>query len=137
MTMNKLISGAHTIIYSKEAEADRAFLRDVLGLSAVDAGEGWLIFALPPAELAVHPAEKNDVHEFFFMCKDIQAFISAMGDKGVPCDPLENTSWGELTHIRLPGGGKVGVYQPRHAQPKKNRARAIASMQAGRKNRKA
>jgi catechol 2,3-dioxygenase-like lactoylglutathione lyase family enzyme len=125
--MNKLISGAHAIIYSKEAEADRAFLRDVLGLAHVDAGDGWLIFALPPAELAVHPAEKNNVHEFFFMVKDIHAFIKDMGDKGVPCDPVESTSWGELTHIRLPGGGKVGVYQPRHASPKANRGRAIGS----------
>lgn len=125
--MNKLISGAHAIIYSKEAEADRAFLRDVLGLAHVDAGDDWLIFALPPAELAVHPAEKNNVHEFFFMVKDIHAFIKDMGDKGVPCDPVESTSWGELTHIRLPGGGKVGVYQPRHASPKANRGRAIGS----------
>lgn len=125
--MNKLISGAHAIIYSKEAEADRAFLRDVLGLAHVDAGDDWLIFALPPAELAVHPAEKNNVHEFFFMVKDIHAFITDMGDKVVPCDPVESTSWGELTHIRLPGGGKVGVYQPRHASPKANRGRAIGS----------
>jgi hypothetical protein len=98
-----------------------------LGLANVDAGDGWLIFALPPAELAVHPAEKNNIHEFFFTVKDIQAFITAMGDKGVPCDPVESTSWGELTHIRLPGGGKVGVYQPRHASPKANRGRAIDS----------
>jgi catechol 2,3-dioxygenase-like lactoylglutathione lyase family enzyme len=125
--MNKLISGAHAIIYSKDAEADQAFLRDVLGLAHVDAGDGWLIFALPPAELAVHPAEKNNVHEFFFTVKDVHAFITAMGDKGVPCDPVESTSWGELTHIRLPGGGKVGVYQPRHASPKANRGRAIGS----------
>jgi catechol 2,3-dioxygenase-like lactoylglutathione lyase family enzyme len=123
--MNKLISGAHAIIYSKDAEADRAFLRDVLGLAHVDAGDGWLIFALPPGELAVHPAEKNNVHELFFMVKDVQVFLTAMGDKGVPCDPVESTSWGELTHVRLPGGGKVGVYQPRHASPKANRGRAI------------
>jgi catechol 2,3-dioxygenase-like lactoylglutathione lyase family enzyme len=135
--MNKLISGAHAIIYSKDAEADRAFLRDVLGLAHVDAGDGWLIFALPPAELAVHPAEKNNVHEFFFMVKDIQAFITAMGNKGVPCDPVESTSWGELTHIRLPGGGKVGVYQPRHASPKANRGRAIDSPSRSTTTRKA
>ena len=125
--MNKLISGAHAIIYSKDSEADRAFLRDVLGLAHVDAGDGWLIFGLPPAELAIHPAKMNNVHEFFFTCKDIQAFITEMGDKGVPCDPVERTSWGELTHIRLPGGGKVGIYQPRHARPKANRQRAISS----------
>ena len=125
--MDKLITGAHAIIYSKDAEADRMFLRDIFGLANVDAGEGWLIFALPPAELAIHPAEKNDVHEIFFMVKDIQAFITAMGDKGVPCDPVESTSWGELTHIKLPGGGKVGVYPPRHARPKTNRQRAITN----------
>jgi catechol 2,3-dioxygenase-like lactoylglutathione lyase family enzyme len=123
--MSKLIYGAHAIIYSKDAEADRAFLRDILGLASVDAGDGWLIFGLPPAELAVHPAEKNNVHEFFFMCKDIQAFLTAMADKGVPCDPVESTSWGELTHIKLPGGGKVGVYQAKHASPKAKRLRAI------------
>ncbi|MGA2504767.1 MAG: extradiol dioxygenase [Anaerolineales bacterium] len=125
--MDKLITGAHAIIYSKDAEADRAFLRDIFGLANVDAGEGWLIFALPPAELAIHPAEKNDVHEIFFMVKDIQAFITAMGDKGVPCDPVESTSWGELTHIKLPGGGKVGVYQPRHARPKTKGQHAITN----------
>ena len=116
--MTKLISGVHTIIYSKDAEADRAFLRDALGLANVDAGEGWLIFPLPPAELAVHPAEKNNVHELFFMVKDIQVFIAAMSDQNVPCDPVESTSWGELSRIRLPGGGKVGVYQASHARPK-------------------
>ena len=125
--MNKLISGAHAIIYSKDAEADRAFLRDVLGLAHVDAGAGWLIFGLPPAELAVHPAEKNNHHEFFFLVKDIQIFMTAMSDKGVPCDPVESRNWGELTHIRLPGGGKVGVYQPKHASPKANRVSAIGS----------
>jgi catechol 2,3-dioxygenase-like lactoylglutathione lyase family enzyme len=125
--MNKLISGAHAIIYSKDAEADRAFLRDVLGLAHVDAGAGWLIFELPPAELAVHPAKKNNLHEFFFMVKDIRAFITVMLDMGVPCAPVESTSWGELTHIRLPGGGKVEVYQPKHASPKANRVSAIGS----------
>jgi hypothetical protein len=123
--MNKLINGAHVIIYSKDAEADRVFLRDNLGLANVDAGEGWLIFAVPPAELAVHPAEKNNIHELFFIVKDIQIFITAMRNKSVVCDPVERTSWGELTHIKLPGGGKVGVYQARHARIKANREREI------------
>jgi hypothetical protein len=118
VSLNKLINGVHTIIYSKDAEADRVFLRDILGLANVDAGEGWLIFSLPTAELAVHPAEKNDIHELFFMVKDIQKFITAMRDKDVPCDTVESTSWGELSRIRLPGGGKVGVYQAKHARPK-------------------
>jgi hypothetical protein len=134
--MNKLISGAHAIIYSKDAEADRAFLRDFLGLASVDAGDGWLIFGLPPAELAIHPAEKNNVHEFFFICKDIQAFLTATADRGVPCDPVESTSWGELTHIKLPGGGKVGVYQAKHPSPKAKRLRAITSPRGGGKSKK-
>jgi hypothetical protein len=125
--MDKLVSGAHAIIYSKDAEADRVFLRDTLGLANVDAGDGWLIFALPPTELAVHPAKKNNVHEIFFMVKDIQAFITEMRDNGVPCDMLKSTSWGELTRIKLPGGGKVGVYEPRHARPRVNRKRTISN----------
>jgi hypothetical protein len=115
--MNNMIIGAHSIIYSREPEADRAFLCDVLGLSYVDAGEGWLIFELPTAELAVHPSSKNDIHEFYFMCRDIQAFIAAMSEKGITCSPIQTTSWGKLTQISLPGGGNLGVYQPLHARP--------------------
>ena len=117
MTINSMITGAHAIIYSQNPEADRAFLRDVLGLAHVDVGNGWLIFALPPAELAVHPAAENNKHEFFFMCSDIQAFVAAMGEKGVACEPVQSLAWGELTQVTLPGGGKVGVYQARHARP--------------------
>ncbi len=113
-----MIIGAHSIIYSKKPEADRAFLRDILGLSSVDAGDGWLIFGLPPAELAIHPSSQNDVHEFYFICSDIHAFVTAMGDKGVSCSPIQSMSWGELTQVSLPGGGKLGVYQPHHARPK-------------------
>jgi catechol 2,3-dioxygenase-like lactoylglutathione lyase family enzyme len=112
-----VITGAHSIIYSKNADADRAFLRDVLGLPNVDAGGGWLIFGLPPAEVAVHPADKNDVHEFFLLCDDIQAFVQAMDLRGVNCGPVQTQSWGALTHLTLPGGGRIGVYQPRHARP--------------------
>ena len=115
--MKNRIVGAHSIIYSQNPEADRAFLRDVLGLSHVDAGDGWLIFGLPPTELAVHPSSENNIHEFFFICEDIQAFISEMGDKGVSCSPIQTLSWGELTHVTLPGGGELGVYQPRHVRP--------------------
>jgi hypothetical protein len=115
--MNNLIIGAHSIIYSQNPEADRAFLRDVLVLSHVDAGEGWLIFGLPPAELAVHPSAKNNVKEFYFICEDIQVFIAEMINKGVSCTPVQSLSWGNLTHITLPGGGELGVYQPRHVRP--------------------
>jgi catechol 2,3-dioxygenase-like lactoylglutathione lyase family enzyme len=109
-----MIFGAHVIIYSKDAEADKAFLRDVLGFSSVDAGHGWLIFRLPPAEAAVHPAEENGRHELYFMCGDIKAEIAALRDKDVQCSELHQERWGSLTHIRLPGGGEVGLYQPKH-----------------------
>jgi hypothetical protein len=118
MTTNKLLIGAHSIIYSKNPEADRAFLRDVFGLPHVDVGEGWLIFGLPPAELAIHPALKNNRHEFYFMCGDTRAFVAAMKRRNVTCSPIQVLSWGRLTHITLPGGGKLGVYQPSHARPK-------------------
>ena len=112
-----MINGAHSIIYSKDPEADRDFLRDVLALPHVDVGHGWLIFGLPPAEVAVHPSEKNDVHEFYLMCDDVETFVAEMGKHGVPCDPVRDEGWGLLTQITLPGGGKLGVYQPRHARP--------------------
>ena len=113
-----MITGAHSIIYSKDAEADREFLRDVLELTSVDVGHGWLIFGLPPAEVAVHPSEKNDVHEFYFMCDDIEAFIAEMTKRGVACEPVRDQRYGLFTQLTLPGGGKLGVYQARHARPK-------------------
>ena len=113
-----MITGAHSIIYSKDAEADREFLRDVLKLTNVDVGHGWLIFGLPPAEVAVHPSEKNDVHEFYFMCDDIEAFIAEMTKRGVACEPVRDQRYGLFTQLPLPGGGKLGVYQARHARPK-------------------
>jgi hypothetical protein len=112
-----MIIGAHSIIYSKDAEADKAFLRDVLKLTNVDVGHGWLIFGLPPAEVAVHPSEKNDVHEFYLMCDDVEAFIAEMRAHDVDCGEIQNQGWGMLTQLKLPGGGKLGVYQPRHARP--------------------
>ncbi len=118
-----MINGAHVIVYSRKPEADRAFLRDVLGLPHVDVGEGWLIFALPPAEVAVHPANENGVHELYLMCADIGAFVAAMAERGVRCGRIESMAWGDLTRVRLPGGGRLGVYQPRHARPKPARAK--------------
>ena len=109
-----MIFGAHVILYSKDANADRDFLRDVLGFGSVDAGHGWLIFALPPAEMAVHPAEENDRHELYFMCDDLKAEMSALEKKGVPCSQVHNERWGSITRIRLPGGSEVGLYQPTH-----------------------
>jgi hypothetical protein len=112
-----MIIGAHSIIYSTDPDADRAFLRDVLNLMNVDAGGGWLIFGLPPAEVAVHPSERNDIHEFYLMCDDIEAFMLEMTKHNVSCSPIQDQGWGLLTHLMLPGGGKLGVYQPRHARP--------------------
>jgi len=113
-----MITGAHTIIYSTNPEADRALLRDVLKLPHVDVGHGWLIFGLPPAEVAVHPSEKNDVHEFYLMCDDVKNFVATIKEHNIACDEIQDQGWGVLTHLTLPGGGKIGVYQPRHARPK-------------------
>ncbi len=116
-----MINGAHVIIASRKPEADRAFLGDVLRLPHVDAGDGWLIFGLPPAEVAVHPSRKNNVHELYLMCRDVRAFVRAMKGRGVSCGPVRRLSWGRLTQVRLPGGGQVGVYEPHHARPKPSR----------------
>jgi hypothetical protein len=113
-----MIIGAHTIIYSRKPEADRAFLRDVFRLPHVDVGDGWLIFGLPPAEVGVHPSDQNDVHEFYLMCDDVAAFVVDMRQRGIACGPVRDRGWGVLTHVKLPGGGKLGVYEPRHARPK-------------------
>ena len=109
-----MIFGAHVIVYSKDATADRAFFSKVLGFSSVDAGGGWLIFALPPAEVAVHPAELNDRHELYFVCADLKAEIAALGKRGVTCSEVHEERWGTITRIRLPGGGELGLYQPKH-----------------------
>ena len=126
-----MITGAHTIIYSRKPEADRAFLRDVLRIPNIDVGDGWLIFALPPSELGVHPSTKNNVHEFYFTCADIHAFVAAMEKQGISCSSIQAQGWGQLTQIKLPGGGKLGVYQPRHAQPKAATSRKPAKRQSG------
>jgi len=108
-----MISGAHIVVHSKNAEADRAFFRDVLGLKSVDAGHGWLIFALPPAEVAFHPSEE-ETHELYFMCDDLKAEIASLARKGVKCSKVEEARWGSITKMGLPGGGNVGLYQPKH-----------------------
>lgn len=112
-----MIHGAHVILYSKDPEADRAFFRNTLDYPFVDAGNGWLIFALPPAELAIHPSEENGHHELYLMCDDISAFATAMTYAGVACSPVEDQRWGSLVHVTLPGGGTIGVYQPKHPSP--------------------
>ena len=112
-----MIIGAHSIIYSKDPDADRRFFRDVFRFPNVDVGDGWLIFGLPPAEVAVHPADENDRHEFFVMCDDIEALIADMAVHGIACSPVHDADWGRLTYMTLPGGGSLGAYQPRHARP--------------------
>jgi catechol 2,3-dioxygenase-like lactoylglutathione lyase family enzyme len=112
-----MIHGAHIIVYSKDADADRAFFRDVLKYPSVDAGHGWLIFALPPAEVAVHPSDENDVHKLYLMCDDVRAFIAEMKGQKVRCTPVHEERWGSVTSLSLPGGGKLGIYQPKHASP--------------------
>jgi catechol 2,3-dioxygenase-like lactoylglutathione lyase family enzyme len=109
-----MISGAHVIVYSKDSEADRAFFRDVLGFASVDAGHGWLIFALPPAEAAFHPSDENDRHELYFMCDDLKSEMLRLNKKGVSCSQVQEERWGSITRVQLPGGGKIGLYQPKH-----------------------
>jgi len=109
-----MILGAHVIVYSTDADADRAFFRDVLGFPAVDAGRGWLIFGLPGGEVAVHPGEENDRHELYLMCDDLPALMASLRERGVECRPVHEERWGSLTHVTLPGGGKLGIYQPKH-----------------------
>ncbi|WP_263349959.1 VOC family protein [Acidicapsa acidisoli] len=108
-----MIFGSHVIVYSKDAEADRAFFRDVLGFPSVDAGHGWLIFALPPSELAVHPSEESGKQELYLMCEDLKAEIATLREKGVYCSEVHEERWGSVTKIPLPGGGVVGLYQPK------------------------
>jgi catechol 2,3-dioxygenase-like lactoylglutathione lyase family enzyme len=111
----EMISGAHAIIYSRDAEADRAFLKDVLGLPFVDAGGGWLIFALPPAEVAVHPDESGGRHELYLLCTDIDTTLSELEGKGIRVErPPHDERWGRTATIRLPGGGELGIYEPKH-----------------------
>ena len=123
-----MITGAHAIISSTDADADRAFLRDVLGFPSVDAGDGWLIFALPPAEVAVHPADENDRHELYLMTDDVEALVASLEGEGIAASPIADRGWGLLTQVTLPGGGTLGVYQPRHASPPR---RAVTPKRAG------
>ena len=109
-----MISGAHIILYSKNADADRAFFRDVLGFKFVNAGHGWLIFALPLGEAAFHPSDENGPHELYFMCDDLNAEMASLAKKGVKCSDVQQAGWGSITKMQLPGGGELGLYQPKH-----------------------
>ena len=113
-----MITGAHAIVYSLDADADRAFFRDVLGFPSVDAGGGWLIFALPPAELAAHPADAGGRHELYLMCDEIESTVAELQAKGVEFTaPVSDEGFGRLTSLKLPGGGELGLYEPRHPIP--------------------
>ena len=114
-----MISGVHAVIYTTDADGVRAFFRDTLGFPSVDAGEGWLIFALPPAELGIHPAE-HDGHQLYLMCDNLEATVRELKSKGVKfTGPVNKLSWGLLTTMKVPGGGELGLYEPRHASPVK------------------
>jgi predicted enzyme related to lactoylglutathione lyase len=108
------ITGMHAILYSKEADATRAFFKNVLGLPSVDAGRGWLIFAAPPSEVAVHPAEGEEFHELYLMCDDIEATLEEMRAKGIVTRPIQDQPWGRLSRLVLPSGEELGIYQPKH-----------------------
>ncbi|MEP7375179.1 MAG: extradiol dioxygenase [Chitinophagaceae bacterium] len=112
-----MITGTHLIIYSKDEEADKAFFRDILKFPNVDVVHGWLIFGLPPSELAIHPSAENDRHEIYLMCDDIKTFSRQLSKQKIKCSEIQNKGWGQLVQLTLPGGGKLGVYQPRHARP--------------------
>ena len=125
-----MINAIHTLIYTKNPDATRAFFKDVLGFPHVDAGQGWLIFALPPAELGIHPMDEEDGdaeegsgevadrHQLYLMCDDIKKTVEELKGKGVECTmPLRDQGWGIVTELRIPGGGKLALYQPRHAVP--------------------
>jgi hypothetical protein len=107
------------VIYSKDPEADRAFFRDVLQFPWVDAGHGWLIFAMPPLEAAFHDAEKNDQHELYLMCDDLAGTLKELKSKQVKVSEVREERWGKLATLGLPGGGKIGIYEPKHASPLK------------------
>jgi catechol 2,3-dioxygenase-like lactoylglutathione lyase family enzyme len=113
-----VITGAHAIIFTPDPDGVRAFLRDVLGFASVDAGGGWLIFALPPAELAAHPSDDDRGHELYLMCDDIEATVEELKRKGVEFTrPISDARWGLLTAFAIPGGGELALYEPRHPRP--------------------
>ncbi len=129
-----MIVGAHSIIYSTNAVADREFLSAALGLKGIDAGAGWFIFGLPPSEVAVHPASRNGRHELYFLCEDINAFVNEMKEMGVRTGRVQHQTWGYLTQLALPGGGRIGVYQPLHRRPKPSKPTVKRGHHPGRRS---
>jgi catechol 2,3-dioxygenase-like lactoylglutathione lyase family enzyme len=117
-----MITGTRVIVSSRDADADRKFFTEIFGFGSVDAGHGWLIFALPPAEVAVHPTDTTPGHELYLMCDDVVAERERLEALGVPCTEISDARWGSVTRLSLPGGGEVGLYEPRHPSPVMNRA---------------
>jgi predicted enzyme related to lactoylglutathione lyase len=116
-----MINAVHALIYAKDAEKARAFFRDILKFPSVDAGHGWLIFAMPPLEAAFHDAEKNDQHQLYLMCDDIAATLKDLKAKNVTVSDMTEQNWGKVAAFTLPGGGKIGMYEPKHASPLKRK----------------
>jgi len=114
-----VINGAHIVMYSRDAEADRAFFSDVLKFPSVDAGHGWLIFAMPPLEAAFHDSQTSDQHEVYLMCDDITTTLQDLKSKNVKVSDVSDQRWGKLATVTLPGGGKIGIYEPKHPSPLK------------------
>ena len=112
-----MISGAHVMIFTRDEAADRAFLRDIVGIPCIDGGGGWLIFKLPPTELGVHGGEHNDVHQFYLMSDNLDAELERLTKAGVTCADPFSASWGRATYVPLPGGGKIGLYEAHHPHP--------------------
>jgi catechol 2,3-dioxygenase-like lactoylglutathione lyase family enzyme len=133
-----MITGIHTLIYASDADKVRAFFRDVLQFPSVDVGHGWMIFALPPAELGIHPTDGKVYHELYLMCDDVKSTVALLKRKGVQCAEIRDVGWGSLTSVTIPGGGEIGLYEPRHktaiglASKKKASARKPASRAATR-----
>jgi hypothetical protein len=132
-----MITGAHIMIQSRNDKADQEFFTKVLGLSSVDAGNNFLIFAGPPAEIAIHESDKNNVHEYFLICDDIEAFVAEMKKRNVGVAHPTNRGWGTITHVVLPGGGKLQVYQPHHKRPHQTAAKPASKKSAPAKQRPA
>lgn len=132
-----MLIGAHIMLQSTNDRADMAFLTDVLELQSINAGGGYMIYGIPPAEISVHGSDRNDVHRLYFMCDDIAAFTGDMTRHGIPFSTPVRQSWGTVTEITLPGGGKLGVYQPRHPRPEAAGAKPAARKKTGRRTRKA
>jgi hypothetical protein len=132
-----MIIGAHVMLHSRDEAADRAFLSEVLNLGSVDAGDGFMIYGIPPAEMAIHGSDRNDLHQLYLMCEDIEDFVAEMAERAIAFTSPSFQGWGTMTEITLPGGGKLGVYEPHHKRPKHpaaKSARKVAKKIAAKKS---